>query len=317
MLPAFDLQAEVAALPAAVRQELAAAASSSGEGQKQPSVAQSSAPALGLPPEPEPADYDAVPAILQATVDPPMAKAGDLVTVTVVISAEGDLPAGTLASDLPRDVTFASTLGERTVFLTAGRRLQRSLSAVANGGKAAWSFQLRIGPEAPDLTVLPIRLDVPGLEAAYGEAEIGRLFPPSEAGITPEKGGSLRSADGRIELVFPAGAVDQPLSIRHTPRAVHRLGAKGSGQALEFELEAVTGADAAVQSFKKPYRLRVDFGGLVDFGLLAFCQYPSCASARAMGPGRACTPTRTWSRATPWWSTWTTFPPSAAVSTTS
>ncbi|HOG48213.1 MAG TPA: SpvB/TcaC N-terminal domain-containing protein, partial [Anaerolineae bacterium] len=98
--------------------------------------------------------------------------------------------------------------------------------------------------------------------------------PPVETRITPE-GGELRSADGRVRVTFPKGAVQRPVRVQHKPRAAGRLAPGQAGLALEFELNA-TADDAAavpVQRFQKPLHVRVDLSGLVDLNALPAHQY--------------------------------------------
>ena len=76
--------------------------------------------------------------------------------------------------------------------------------------------------------------------------------------VTPEQGGTLRSADGQVELVIPAGAVTRPVTVTyHTvvPSATDGLQSVGSF----FVLTAIDADGQLVRHFTQPLTLRVRY----------------------------------------------------------
>ena len=225
------------------------------------------------PPPPEPVRPHLPPAWLQVSAEPAQAQVGERVTVVVRVNAEGDLDEAALAARLPRGLDFDAADGPGAVYAPAERRLHWAVGRVPRG-QATFRFHVRLADDAPDLAVLRLEVGAQGCDgAATGEAVIKRTFPPSDARIGPE-GGELRSADGRVHLIFPPGAVDEPLRVSHQPRQVDRLQVNRAGMFLQFELTAVTddGAASPVRAFKKPLTLRADLSGLVDWQAIPFYQ---------------------------------------------
>jgi len=95
--------------------------------------------------------------------------------------------------------------------------------------------------------------------------------------VTPGEGGELHSADGRVHVIFPAGAVTQTVRVEHLPLQIEQ--ADRPGLAIKFELNAHTTdrAARAVHHFQKPLELRVDFKGLIVLSALRYWQYPCLA----------------------------------------
>jgi hypothetical protein len=106
-----------------------------------------------------------------------------------------------------------------------------------------------------------------------------------EVRVTPEEGGELRSADGRVRLIIPEGAVTQAVRITHRPRRAEPLPPRQAGMALEFELHAVTddALAVAVHEFEKELELRVDLSGLIDLEAMPYYQYAFLAYQDARG----------------------------------
>jgi hypothetical protein len=137
--------------------------------------------------------------------------------------------------------------------------------------------KLQMTAAAPDLSTVRLELwssDAEG--AATADVDLRRSFPLAEQEITPEEGGYLASADGRVEVEFPAKAVDTPVSIEYRPLEVQRLAGENNGIALKAELLAVTKDDKAesVHQFTEPLTLTVDLEGLVDFDSLPYYARP-------------------------------------------
>ncbi len=84
--------------------------------------------------------------------------------------------------------------------------------------------------------------------------------PPVSAVITPTEGGSLQSQNGKVGVVFPPGAVDQPITLTYTQQA-------GSDHShgnlllanIGFELEAADSLGNPVTAFNQPYDLTIQY----------------------------------------------------------
>jgi RHS repeat-associated protein len=119
--------------------------------------------------------------------------------------------------------------------------------------------------------------DLPTIEEETAPAilETETVVAPVQARITPEEGGELRSADGRVHLIVPPGATEQPLRFEHRPVRSEPLPAQQAGRALEFELVAETDDARAepVSQFRQELELRVDVSGLIDLSAMPQWQY--------------------------------------------
>lgn len=240
-----------------------------------PVLAASLPPAANEPSATQPDLLQYPPAWLEVTADPTQAWPGELVTFTVRVHAEADLSEGLLSAALPAGLAFEAVQGEGAYYVAEQRTVYWPLPQVRMGSTLELRFQVRITEDAPDLMVQRVELRAPGFSsAAVGQTVVKRLFPPTEAVITPA-GGELRSADGRVQVCFPAGAVSQSVRIQHIPRQVDRLPARRAGLALQFELNAVTDDATAtpVHGFAQPLELRVDLHGLVDWDAMPYWQY--------------------------------------------
>ena len=230
------------------------------------------------PPPPQPQWPSWPPVSLDVGIEPAEAQPGDLVTVTVRLRPEGDLPAPRLVGLIAAGTAFEPSEGDGSR-VEAGR-VEWPLVALQRGRERELRFRLRMREDAPDLLVQRLQLWADGFEGpAHGEVVIKRSFPAAETRITPDEGGELRSADGRVRVVFPAGAVTTTVRVEHRPARVDRLPAGSGGRALEFELNAYSDDASAtpIHEFGKPLELHVDLSGLVEWDALRYYQYPSLA----------------------------------------
>lgn len=220
------------------------------------------------------------PVALEVKVEPPEAKPGDVVTVFVRIKAEEALPEATLAATLGPGLGFEGVEGEGARFEAAERRLQWGLGPVGRGEKAC-RLRLRVQDDARDVTRQEFALQGAPEQGTLAVAQVAirRTFPPAQTRVTPEEGGELRSADGRVRVVFPKGAVERPVRVEHRPKRADAMLPGQAGMALEFELNAFTDDEAAapVRRFAKDLELRVDLSGLIDLESLPMHQYARLA----------------------------------------
>ena len=87
-------------------------------------------------------------------------------------------------------------------------------------------------------------------------------FPalPVLAVITPNEGGSLHSQNGKVGVVFPPGAVDQPITLTYTQQAGSEHSAGNLHFAnIGFELEAADSSGNPVTAFNQTYSLNIQY----------------------------------------------------------
>jgi len=203
-----------------------------------------------------------------------VARPGELVTLTVQIEVEEDSLADVeLKAPLVSGLIFEASLGDGSEYLPEERAVRWQWPQAARGETRELQFQVRMGKDARDLMTQRIELRATGYAGpAVAEVVVKRLFPAAESRITPEEGGEVRSADGRVRVIFPAGAVTQPLRVEHRPVDVGLMPARQAGMALTFELNAVADDGTAVHRFAKPLELQVDLSDLVDWGSMPYWQ---------------------------------------------
>lgn len=144
---------------------------------------------------------------------------GEVVTFTLVLSNSGTAPARNLLlrDTLPQGLVYlpgsapkaeydslAASLTWNLSGLEAGQAISRTLAARATvlpGETVTNTATLSGGDLAQPLTATA--------SVYVGQADL----------IRPETGGSVRSADGRIELDFPPGAVQGLTEVSHRPLA--------------------------------------------------------------------------------------------------
>ena len=169
------------------------------------------------PPPPEPQLPERPPVMIEVSAEPAEAKPGDLITVTVRIEAKRDVPEPRLTGLLPQGLDFEAAPGDEAAPTLGEGKVDWALGGSQRAGERAFRFHLRLREDAPDLMKQRVQLWAAGYEgAAEGEVIIKRLFPLAETRITPEEGGELRSADGRVRVIFPAGTTAWASSSRRT-----------------------------------------------------------------------------------------------------
>ena len=85
--------------------------------------------------------------------------------------------------------------------------------------------------------------------------------PPAEVGrIRPETGGRVRSADGRVALHFPAGAVAQAVDVSHQPLAALALPPdRQLFYRFELSARAIDRPELTVSEFSQPVTVTVAY----------------------------------------------------------
>jgi RHS repeat-associated protein len=211
------------------------------------------------------------------SVTPAQAQPGEMLTLTVVISTPVAVPEALLSVALPTGVGLASSGGPWTTVYSEATRAVSWSALLVPPGRTESSLILRISEDAPDLSVLRAELRAAGFDGVVlGQALLRRAFPATECIVTPQEGGTLSSADGRVLVKIPAGAVEETLRLVHVSVAVDMVPVRHSGLALRFELNAFA-ADAGgapVHAFARPFELRVDLHGLVDWSVMPLYQQP-------------------------------------------
>ncbi|MBM3135053.1 MAG: hypothetical protein FJZ89_07200, partial [Chloroflexi bacterium] len=179
--------------------------------------------------------------------------------IPVPADAAGLPPASAPAQATPPGLSSAGLPSLNWPQLAAATRSARDRLAVPAGEAPAAKASVAS-------TVLPtaVRQAEPAVLAA-GLPDIGpQLSPtslpdPDEVVITPEAGGVLQSANGRVRLEFPAGAVAQRTVVRHTP--VPPDASTPPELFYLCDLTATTeGSGAPVTTFTRPITFTVSYG---------------------------------------------------------
>ena len=159
----------------------------------------------------------------------------------------------------------------------ADKALEYPLGDMDAGSIWEQAIEFEMTEAAADLSTIRMELWSSNTDgAAIAETDVRRSFPPAQEQISPEDGGRLATADGRIEIEFPAKAVETPINVEYRPLEIQRLGGENNGIALKVELLAFTRNEAAesVHEFTAPLTLSVDLEGLVDFDALPYYARP-------------------------------------------
>ncbi|MBC7264510.1 MAG: hypothetical protein H5T64_09190 [Chloroflexi bacterium] len=140
----------------------------------------------------------------------------------------------------------------------------QTISAVASASARATSLSPSMLPKSQgDLAVFP---STPAPTPAPTSEPMLTPPPADEAYITPEGGGVLQSANGRIRLEFPPGAVREPATVRYVEVLAQPF-TLSTDTLLRFNLEVVGGAqptDARGHAlFDQPLTLTINLEGLV------------------------------------------------------
>ncbi|MCZ7570415.1 MAG: hypothetical protein M5U01_17760 [Ardenticatenaceae bacterium] len=178
-----------------------------------------SAPTATLPAAPVVAGLE-----LSLTVAPEAVGPGEPVTLTVGLT---NPPAGqayerlVLVSELPPEALPVPNRGDAEIVPGPHPALRWELSGLAVGTTWQGRAQVRLTGGVIDRDV-PLAVDVRAATPtmrAWAEAVVGVRHPRAAATIGPD-GGRLESADGRLRIEVPAGAVSEPVDLRYTPSAI-------------------------------------------------------------------------------------------------
>jgi len=230
--------------------------------------------------EPSTEESDTEAATLAATLavsaDPAEVTPGDQVTLTVRVEAQGDLGEPTVTGELEKGLEFVSASDPAAQYDSDTRFIRWSAPKLATGEVAEWQLVASLAEDAPETIVQRFELraqDSPAVVSA--QVQIARRYPMTEGLVTAEQGGTLHSADGRVTVHFPAGAVDQAVRVEHRPLEKRTQVGSEHGMALKFELNAYTNDEKAapVTRFAQPLEVRVDLTGLVDLTQMPYYQY--------------------------------------------
>lgn len=216
-------------------------------------------------------DSTSTPLVLQMAVTPDQVPVGSELTLILVVSSSTAIRDASIQVLLPVGVDFQSASGSCAAELSRGAKVVTWSAELLPGGRSECLLNLLMGEEGRDLSFFEAELRAGDSDSVVtGRTTIRRTFPPTETIITPQGGGVLRSADGRVQVTFPAGAVQETLHLQHQPVAVDVVPVRRTGLALGFELNAFAASEggAAVHSFARPFELRVDLSGLVDWSVL-------------------------------------------------
>ncbi|MBC7260380.1 MAG: hypothetical protein H5T63_00075, partial [Chloroflexi bacterium] len=211
---------------AEVLEEVASVAARSAE---QQAASTTTLPSAGSSePQADQAEVSLLPPLwLEVIADPPQALPGEGVTLTVRVHAKSELLEGMLKVALPPGLAFQGAQEEKARYEAEQHAVYCPLPVI-RAGITELRLLLRMEDKAPDLAMIQVELGAAGLSAvAVGQEVVKHLFPPTEAVITPSEGGELRSADGRVQVIFPAGVVAQSVRVQHRPIQVDVLPPQG------------------------------------------------------------------------------------------
>ncbi len=120
----------------------------------------------------------------------------------------------------------------------------------------------RISPLASRAATALASARLPQLwQSASGtESRFTALAAPTTARVSPESGGSVETADGRIKLTFPSGATAEAVDVSITPLQPDVWGYNGLRLVNMFELKAVTASKKdKVSQFLKDVEISLAF----------------------------------------------------------
>jgi uncharacterized repeat protein (TIGR01451 family) len=197
-------------------------------------------------------------------VTPDTASPGDVVTYTLVVSNGGPSPAQDLLlrDDLPQGLHYLDGSAPGADYDRRDQTLTWHLSVLDAGQEVVVSLAARVtGP--PDRLVTNVAALAAGddTEPLTATATLQIQKPPAlgQARISPQRGGQLVSANGRVRVHFPPGAVRK--SALATVREARRLdGDLPDEPFYQFELEAQEETSArAMTSFERPLTVTLTY----------------------------------------------------------
>jgi len=185
------------------------------------------------------------------------AEPGEVITFTLIVSNAGPGPAqGMVVRDrLPPGLTYLPGSGGEGSYEPAAGTVSWALPGLEAGQSWRRSLAARVAAGPGERLVNLAHLAGEEGRVLTATAEVEVAFPAAAgwAAVSPQHGGVLRSADGRVEVRFPSGAVSRPAEARHRGLAPVDL-ASDRRIFYRFELLAREAAQpaVAVMAFARP-----------------------------------------------------------------
>ena len=195
---------------------------------------------------------------LRLEADPAWVEPGQSVTFTLTAENTGNasLPELTLTNALPEGLLYVTQSAAGFSYDAPARRLTWPAGELAAGAVSTGSFQARVQGRAIGETITTtVTAASPALAAAMAAAATLAIVPPrnNETWATPGEGGLLRSADDRVLLRIPPGAVQARVKFVYTvqptvpdPPAGLRFAFRVKAQAEDGQVAFSYGADGVV-----------------------------------------------------------------------
>jgi hypothetical protein len=122
------------------------------------------------------------------------------VQITLSVHPDADLPNAGLVARLPERGLAVEQLPTPDMRADEGdeRLLRWDRGQLERGAAQELVFSFVVAEDAPDLMALPFSLESEDVGSATVTAIIKRPMPDAEVRVTPEDGGVLASADGRV-----------------------------------------------------------------------------------------------------------------------
>ena len=198
-------------------------------------------------------DSTSTPVALQLTLTPTQAPLGSELTLILVVSSSSSIRNAAIQVLLPLGVDFQSASGSCAADLSQGASVVSWSAELLPAGRFECLLNLLMGEEGRDLSFFEAELRAGDSDSVVTErTTIRRTFPATETIITPQDGGVLRSADGRVQVTFPADAVPETLRLQHQPVAVDVVPVRRTGLALNFELNAFAASEGGAAGPPSP-----------------------------------------------------------------
>ncbi|MBC7250776.1 MAG: PKD domain-containing protein, partial [Anaerolineae bacterium] len=200
---------------------------------------------------------------------PTMAFPGDAITYTVWLTNRGSGPvSGAVVTDtLPLEVALITTTIEGASYLSETHQVVWQPGPIAGGQTVSLTLpaEMRWEVQAGQAVVNEATLTRVGSESQTITATtLITASQVTQGEITPA-GGSLTTADGRIAVDFPAGAVTETVTVQITSYTEEPRLNGDLGMFLRFDLE-VLGREGI--EFTPTVTLTLDVTGLIEWPLL-------------------------------------------------
>jgi uncharacterized repeat protein (TIGR01451 family) len=239
--------------------EAVAAVRVAGEPVKQPI----DKPPAETPEDPPLAEEQSADLAFDFIADPAEVKPGGVVAfhATMTNPGEATLEKVSVEIDLPAGATYVSESAIGFEYSEVDNRLTWTVDTVEAGGQAVGAFEAQIdGLQGDDVIVTATATSATLKEPMVVDAVVHLISQAGDsAWITPENGGWMRSADGRVELQFPAGAVKERTQVTMRPVSVLESDEASSFLFYRFELDAENEQKERIKHFDAPYELTAYF----------------------------------------------------------